>query len=70
MTPGSRRDETNSASALLQAGGSVWASTVLAFSLLYFELDGEQAALKCLYLDPSTPPAAGEPDGSPDGNQP
>src|SRR6478672_3369666 len=31
--------ETNSASALLQAGGNVWACTVLAFSLLYFELD-------------------------------
>jgi uncharacterized membrane protein len=31
--------ETSSASALLQAGGSVYASTVLAFALLYFELD-------------------------------
>ncbi len=31
--------DTNSAGALLLAGGSVWASTVLAFSLLYFELD-------------------------------
>jgi hypothetical protein len=38
--------ETNSASALLQAGGSVWASTVLAFSLLYFELDSGGAAAR------------------------
>ena len=38
--------ETNSASALLQAGGNVWACTVLAFSLLYFELDGGGAAAR------------------------
>jgi hypothetical protein len=38
--------ETGSASALLQAGGSVWACTVLAFSLLYFELDGGGAAAR------------------------
>jgi hypothetical protein len=38
--------ETSSAPALLQAGGSVWASTVLAFSLLYFELDGGGAAAR------------------------
>jgi hypothetical protein len=31
--------ETSSAADLLQAGGSVYASTVLAFALLYFELD-------------------------------
>ncbi|WP_371680392.1 DUF1345 domain-containing protein [Streptomyces sp. NBC_01276] len=31
--------ETSSASALLLAGGIVWVTTVLAFSLLYFELD-------------------------------
>ncbi|WP_426560678.1 hypothetical protein ACPPVT_12475 [Angustibacter sp. McL0619] len=38
--------ETSSASALLQAGGSVYACTVLAFSLLYFELDGGGAAAR------------------------
>ena len=38
--------ETSSAPALLQAGGSVWACTVLAFSLLYFELDGGGAAAR------------------------
>jgi uncharacterized membrane protein len=38
--------ETSSATALLQAGGSVWACTVLAFSLLYFELDGGGAAAR------------------------
>ena len=38
--------ETSSASALLQAGGSVWTCTVLAFSLLYFELDGGGAAAR------------------------
>ncbi|MEV7565760.1 hypothetical protein [Streptomyces tanashiensis] len=31
--------ETASATGLLQSGGTVWACTVLAFSLLYFELD-------------------------------
>jgi uncharacterized membrane protein len=38
--------ETSSATALLQAGGNVWACTVLAFSLLYFELDGGGAAAR------------------------
>ena len=38
--------ETNSASAPLQGGGSVWASTILAFSLLYFELDCGGAAAR------------------------
>jgi uncharacterized membrane protein len=38
--------ETSSASDLLQAGGNVWACTVLAFSLLYFELDGGGAAAR------------------------
>jgi hypothetical protein len=38
--------ETSSASELLQAGGNVWACTVLAFSLLYFELDGGGAAAR------------------------
>ncbi|MFI8522372.1 hypothetical protein ACIGEZ_31885 [Streptomyces sp. NPDC085481] len=32
--------ETASATSLLQTGATVWAGTVLAFSLLYFELDG------------------------------
>ncbi len=49
--------ETNSASALLQAGGNVWACTVLAFSLLYFELDcgGAAARVECM---PSSPDLA------------
>lgn len=38
--------ETSSASALLQAGGNVWGCIVLAFSLLYFELDGGGAAAR------------------------
>jgi uncharacterized membrane protein len=38
--------ETSSAADLLQAGGSVWACTVLAFSLLYFELDCGGAAAR------------------------
>ena len=38
--------ETSSASALLQAGGSVYASTVLAFALLYFELDDGGPAVR------------------------
>jgi hypothetical protein len=42
--------ETNSASALLEAGGSVWASTVLAFSLLYFELDGGGSAARAHHM--------------------
>jgi hypothetical protein len=49
--------ETNSASALLQAGGSVWASTVLVFSLLYFELDGGGAAARAHHM-PATPELA------------
>jgi len=36
--------ETNSADALLQAGAIVWASNVLAFALLYWELDGGGAS--------------------------
>lgn len=35
---------TNSASALLSAGATVWACNILAFSLLYWELDGGGAA--------------------------
>ena len=49
--------ETSSASALLQAGGSVWASTVLAFSLLYFELDGGGAAARAEHM-PASPQLA------------
>ncbi|MFJ8129727.1 hypothetical protein [Streptomyces hydrogenans] len=39
-------EETASATSLLQSGGTVWACTVLAFSLLYFELDGGGAAAR------------------------
>jgi hypothetical protein len=42
--------ETSSATALLEAGSSVWASTVLAFALLYFELDGGGAAARAQAL--------------------
>ena len=49
--------ETNSAAALLQAGSSVWASTVLAFALLYFELDGGGAAARA-HAMPETPQLA------------
>jgi hypothetical protein len=49
--------ETNSASALLQAGGSVWASTVLTFALLYFELDSGGAAARAHEM-PDTPQLA------------
>jgi uncharacterized membrane protein len=49
--------ETSSAPALLQAGGSVWACTVLAFSLLYFELDGGGAAARAERM-PRTPDLA------------
>ncbi|MFK0048675.1 hypothetical protein ACIQU4_32200 [Streptomyces sp. NPDC090741] len=45
--------ETNSASALLLAGGSVWASTVLAFSLLYFELDSGGPATRARHMPPT-----------------
>ena len=49
--------ETSSASALLQAGGNVWACTVLAFSLLYFELDCGGAAARVERM-PSSPDLA------------
>jgi uncharacterized membrane protein len=49
--------ETSSAPALLQAGGSVWACTVLAFSLLYFELDGGGAAARAERM-PASPDLA------------
>ncbi|MER6034117.1 hypothetical protein ABT133_09410 [Streptomyces sp. NPDC001835] len=47
--------ETNSADALLQAGGSVWATTVLAFSLLYFEIDSGGAAARAHYVPSALP---------------
>ncbi|MFD0340334.1 hypothetical protein ACFVH0_16910 [Streptomyces sp. NPDC127117] len=49
--------ETNSADALLQAGGSVWISSVLTFSLLYFELDSGGAAARAHHM-PTTPDLA------------
>jgi hypothetical protein len=36
--------ETNSADALLEAGSTVWVSNIIAFALLYWELDGGGAA--------------------------
>jgi uncharacterized membrane protein len=39
-------DTTSSASTLLAAGGVVWASNLLAFSLLYWELDSGGAAAR------------------------
>ncbi|MFE7804938.1 hypothetical protein ACFU51_09800 [Streptomyces sp. NPDC057430] len=49
--------ETASATSLLQTGGTVWAGTVLAFSLLYFELDGGGAAARAHRM-PATPALA------------
>ncbi|MER6999806.1 hypothetical protein [Streptomyces sp. NPDC000410] len=49
--------ETNSPTGLLLAGGCVWASTVLAFSLLYFELDSGGAAVRANHM-PATPELA------------
>jgi hypothetical protein len=39
-------EATNSASELLEAGGVVWTSTIIAFALLYWELDGGGAAAR------------------------
>ena len=39
-------NETNSASELLTAGSVVWVSNILAFSLLYWELDGGGSAAR------------------------
>ena len=36
--------ETESAGALLEAGSIVWGSNIIAFALLYWELDGGGAA--------------------------
>lgn len=45
--------ETDSASRLLQAGGTVWVCTVLAFSLLYYELDSGGAAARAHHMHPT-----------------
>ena len=42
--------ETNSASALLEAGTVVWVSNNIAFALLYWELDGGGAAARAHHL--------------------
>ncbi len=42
--------ETNSASALLEAGAIVWVSNNIAFALLYWELDGGGAAARAHHL--------------------
>ncbi|MFE5481589.1 hypothetical protein [Streptomyces sp. NPDC056527] len=49
--------ETASAASLLQTGGTVWAGTVLAFALLYFELDSGGAAARAHRM-PATPALA------------
>ena len=38
--------ETNSASDLLEAGSAIWLSNIIAFSLLYWEMDGGGAAAR------------------------
>jgi uncharacterized membrane protein len=38
--------ETDSAEALLTAGSTVWASNIIAFALLYWELDGGGSAAR------------------------
>ena len=38
--------ETNSASDLLEAGSAIWFSNIIAFSLLYWEMDGGGAAAR------------------------
>jgi hypothetical protein len=42
--------ETNSAEALLKAGSTVWVSNIIAFALLYWELDGGGAAARAQLL--------------------
>ncbi|MFF5710027.1 hypothetical protein [Streptomyces sp. NPDC012756] len=49
--------ETGSATSLLQSGSTVWACTVLAFSMLYFELDCGGAAARAHHM-PATPALA------------
>ncbi|MER5931115.1 hypothetical protein [Streptomyces sp. NPDC002054] len=46
-------EETSSAASLLQAGGAVWGGTVLAFALLYFELDSGGAAARARRMPPT-----------------
>jgi len=57
--------ETSSASALLQSGTSVWASTVVAFALVYFELDGGGPAIRA-HRAPAYPDLAFPQQLSPD----
>jgi hypothetical protein len=42
--------ETDSAEALLAAGSTVWASNIIAFALLYWELDGGGSAARSHHL--------------------
>jgi uncharacterized membrane protein len=42
--------ETSSASALLEAGSTVWVSNIIAFALLYWDLDGGGAAARARHL--------------------
>ena len=44
--------ETNSATEVLAAGGAVWASNILAFALLYWELDCGGAATRAHRVHP------------------
>jgi hypothetical protein len=46
--------ETSSASTLLAVGGSVWAGNIIAFSLLYWELDSGGPAARAQHM-PSSP---------------
>jgi len=57
--------ETSSASALLQNGTSVWASTIVAFALVYFEVDGGGPAARA-HLTPTYPGLAFAQHMSPD----
>lgn len=45
--------ETGSASGLLQVGGTVWVCTILAFALLYYELDSGGAAARAHHMPPT-----------------
>jgi hypothetical protein len=42
--------ETGSADALLEAGSTVWTSNIIAFALLYWELDGGGSAARAHHL--------------------
>ncbi|WP_187282989.1 hypothetical protein [Streptomyces sp. MS191] len=50
--------ETGSASSLLQSGGTVWVCTILAFSLLYYELDGGGSAARTVIPRPDASTAS------------